>query len=185
MSDPGPLDDAETASIPEVAGFSTALVAASATGGGPAGGVDPSAANITGLRRGFRNFTFNRRRTIASAAEDLWGPTGLHLLHSPPDPLVDFIFVHGLRGGSIKTWCKEEDLRLFWPQAWLPSDPDLRNVRIHAFGYDSDWGDTRDTAHDLNDFGRSLLGEMNASPLLRRGRSVRVLLLLCRCYAVC
>ena len=172
LSYPGPLDDADTASIPEVAGFGSA-----ATEGGPSGAVVSSNASITGLRRGLRSFTFNRRRTLANTAEDLWGPTGLHLLHSPPDPLVDFIFVHGLRGGSIKTWCKDEDLRLFWPQAWLPRDRDLRNVRIHAFGYDSDWGDTKETIHDLHDFGRSLLGEMNASPALRRGRQTPILLI--------
>jgi hypothetical protein len=107
-----------------------------------------------------------------SHTEDVWGPLGLKLLFSPPDPVVDLIFVHGLRGGSLKTWCKSGDVRLYWPQAWLPQDRDLKNARIHSFGYNSDWAETRETCLDLHDFGRSLLGEMVTSPELRKGSQV-------------
>jgi len=34
-------------------------------------------------------------------------PLGLHLLHLAIEPLIDIIFVYGLRGVSIKTWKKE------------------------------------------------------------------------------
>ena len=69
------------------------------------------------------------------------GPYGLTLLHCPPEPLIDFIFVHGLRGGSFKTWRKQDHPDYFWPRARLPYDPDLQNVRIHTFGYHSDWSE--------------------------------------------
>lgn len=105
--------------------------------------------------------------------EDTWGTLGLRLLHSPPDPLIDFIFVHGLRGGSVKTWQKTEDPRLYWPEAWLPREPDLQNARVHSFGYNSDWGEKKEsTSLDLRDFGRSLLSEMNTSPHLRKHSQV-------------
>lgn len=107
---------------------------------------------------------------------DTWGQFGLQLLHSPPEPLIDFIFVHGLRGGSIKTWTKSGNPQTYWPQAWLPRDPDLQNARIHSFGYNSDWGDPRETNLDIHDFGRSLLGEILTSPELRKGRPVCSLL---------
>lgn len=96
----------------------------------------------------------------------------MNLLYDPPDPLVDLIFVHGLRGGSIKTWCKGDDLKLFWPQAWLPREQGLQNARVHSFGYNADWADMKETALDLHDFGRALLAEMNTSPFLRRAREV-------------
>jgi triacylglycerol esterase/lipase EstA (alpha/beta hydrolase family) len=114
---------------------------------------------------------------VVAKQEDTWGPFGLRLLHSPPEPLIDFIFVHGLRGGSVKTWCGSDDLRLFWPQAWLPRDPDLQLARIHSFGYNSDWGDSKETSLDLHDFGKSLLGEMSASPTLNSGDQIPIILI--------
>ena len=124
------------------------------------------------VRRGLKSFTLTRKKTTTVEAQDTWGSLGLKLLYSPPDPLIDFIFIHGLRGGSVKTWCKSSDLRLFWPQAWLPRDPDLQNARIHSFGYNSNWGDSSDASLDLHDFGRSLLGELATSPVLRNGKQV-------------
>lgn len=75
----------------------------------------------------------------------------------------------------MKTWQKTEDPRLYWPEAWLPREPDLQNARIHTFGYNSDWGETKDsTSVDLSDFGRLLLSEMNTSPHLRKHNEVRL-----------
>ena len=71
------------------------------------------------------------------------GPLGLHLLHGSPEALVELIFVHGLRGGSIKTWRKGEDPRLFWPKFFLPKDPHFQNTNIYSFGYDSNWSSTK------------------------------------------
>ena len=110
--------------------------------------------------------------TSSIAGEDSRGPLGLSLLHTPSTVLIDFIFVHGLRGGSVKTWCKGNDLRLYWPQTWIPKDTDLQGTRIHTFGYNSDWGDKADAVLDIHDFGRALLGEMATSPELRKGEQV-------------
>ncbi|KAH6632537.1 hypothetical protein F5144DRAFT_513009 [Chaetomium tenue] len=134
--------------------------------------------NSSVIREGLKKtFTFTRKKAIVTEPADTWGALGLQILHSPPNPLIDFIFVHGLRGGSIKTWCKSEDLRLFWPQAWLPRDALLQNARIHSFGYNSDWLDSKESSLDLHDFGRSLLGEMSTSPALRTGKQTPILLI--------
>ena len=100
------------------------------------------------------------------------GPMGLRILHSSPEPLVDLIFVHGLRGGSIKTWRKGNDPRMFWPQLWLPVEPGLQNVNVHTFGYDSDWASTKSSILNVHDFGQSLLEEMRNSPHLRENPEV-------------
>lgn len=89
----------------------------------------------------------------------------MHPLHLSAEPLADFIFVHGLRGGSA--WRKGSDAKLFWPQNWLPFEPAFRNVSIHTFGYNSDWAGTKDSILNVHDFGRTLLGEMKNSPHLR------------------
>lgn len=100
------------------------------------------------------------------------GPLGLRLLHSSPEPLIDIIFVHGLRGGSIKTWRKGSDPRNFWPKLWLPLESGLGNANIHSFGYESDWASTKSSFLSIHDFGQSLLEEMRNSPCLREDTKV-------------
>ncbi|CAN9391730.1 unnamed protein product [Alternaria alternata] len=106
-----------------------------------------------------------------------FGPYGLTLLHEPSEPLIDLIFVHGLRGGSVKTWTKGEDNDQFWPQAWLPQEPDLQHVRIHTFGYNSDWGERKESILSVHDFGKDLLGEMTTNPYLRTQESLPIILI--------
>ena len=53
----------------------------------------------------------NTERLVA----DPKGPLGLNLLYAPAEPLADFIFVHGLGGGSRKTWSKTTSVKDFWP----------------------------------------------------------------------
>ena len=53
------------------------------------------------------------RGKTADAEQGIKGDLGLQLLRSSPEPLVDIIFVHGLRGGSVKTWRKGDDPALF------------------------------------------------------------------------
>ena len=98
--------------------------------------------------------------------DDPKGPLGLNLLHSPSEPLIDFLFVHGLGGGSRKTWSKTSSVTHFWPQEWLPKDPAFKNVRVHSFGYDSDWVKGKDSCLNVHHFGKSLVGAMSASPYL-------------------
>ncbi|KAJ4164282.1 hypothetical protein LMH87_005960 [Akanthomyces muscarius] len=92
------------------------------------------------------------------------GPKGLSLLHRPPEPLIDIIFVHGLRGGSVKTWQKGGDPHRFWPQLWLSVEPGFEHANIHSFGYDADI--KTGSCFNIHDFGRELLEEMRISPHL-------------------
>ena len=97
------------------------------------------------LRKRFTTL-WSRKKSVQETGdfeEDQRGQFGLRLLHTSPEPLIELIFVHGLRGGSIKTWRKGEDYRLFWPKFFLPMDPDFRNASIYSFGYDSDWGSSK------------------------------------------
>ncbi|KAL2266148.1 hypothetical protein VTJ83DRAFT_5500 [Remersonia thermophila] len=103
------------------------------------------------------------------ANNDAFGPMGLTLLHAPQDePRIDFVFVHGLGGGSRKTWSKTSSLDHFWPQQWLPSEPAFARVRIHTYGYGSDWTKWKADVCDVHDFGKGLLAELWASPALNQ-----------------
>ncbi|PGG98701.1 hypothetical protein AJ79_08787 [Helicocarpus griseus UAMH5409] len=96
--------------------------------------------------------------------DDKKGPLGLNLLHEPPNACVDFIFVHGLGGGSRKTWSLTEKAEHFWPKSWLPRDPAFKNVRIHSFGYSSNWFKGKDNAMNIQDFATSLLMGIKICP---------------------
>lgn len=65
-------------------------------------------------------------------------PLGLNLIYSTPEPDADIIFVHGLGGGSYKTWSWEHNPENFWP-IWLSTEPELSNTRIFTFGYNADF----------------------------------------------
>ena len=125
-------------------------------------------------RRFSRSWLRNRPKSGSSV--DTIGPLGLRPLHLSAEPLVDLIFVHGLRGGSTKTWRKGDDPRLYWPQNWLPLEPDFQNANIHSFGYNADFSDTKDSILNVHDFGRALLGEMRTSPHMRKRKNVRLLM---------
>ncbi len=58
----------------------------------------------------------------------------------------------------------------FWPQEWLPRDSRFRHVRIHSFGYNSDWSERGESALHIHDFGKSLLGAMSDNVHLRGNR---------------
>ncbi len=105
------------------------------------------------------------------------GPTGLRLLHGSAQPLVDVVFVHGLRGGSVKTWRKGVDPDNFWPQCWLPSEPGFHHCNIYSFGYDSDWATSEPSILDIHAFGQNLLEEMRNSPYLRDNTEVGLTIL--------
>ncbi|KAK7542387.1 WD40 repeat-containing protein [Phyllosticta citribraziliensis] len=91
---------------------------------------------------------------------------GLHVVHQPSDEApLDIIFVHGLGGGSRKTWSKNHDLRRFWPGNWLPLDSDISQARILTFGYNADFSSrTPASISNITSFAKELLSEM------RRGR---------------
>lgn len=100
--------------------------------------------------------------------QDVKGPLGLNLLHSPPNPQIDFIFVHGLGGGSRKTWSLSPDPEHYWPKAWLPKEPDFDSVRVHSFGYNADWDNLAKSTMSILDFARSLIEDISHNPAIRK-----------------
>ncbi|KLU90348.1 hypothetical protein MAPG_09311 [Magnaporthiopsis poae ATCC 64411] len=108
---------------------------------------------------------------IDDAVEDCKGPLGLNLLHEPSDPRADLIFVHGLGGGSRKTWSKTASRSHYWPQEWLPQDPAFGSVRIHSYGYDSDYIRGSEDCLNVHLFGKSFLGALGTSPALLNSRT--------------
>lgn len=98
-------------------------------------------------------------------------PLGLTTIYKPLEKAIaDLVFVHGLGGGSRKTWSKHEDPALFWPQEWLPQDPGFRDVRIHTFGYDSNW--ETESILNIHDFAKSLLEWIRDCPTIPRDSNV-------------
>ncbi|RFU31703.1 hypothetical protein B7463_g4630, partial [Scytalidium lignicola] len=86
--------------------------------------------------------------------------TGLTVLYSPTTlrPSADIVFIHGLRGNSMKTWTYGPQLENFWPRDWLPNEPGLESTRIWTFGYDSDWLSLKSpTVTSIFDFADMLL----------------------------
>lgn len=107
-------------------------------------------------------------------SEDAKGPFGLSTLFEPSDPVIaDIVFVHGLGGGSRSTWTKSLDPSLFWPQKWLSQDQGFKDVRIHSFGYNSNWD--KESTLNIHDFAKSLLGSIQDCPVIPRGSDVSVL----------
>ena len=95
-------------------------------------------------------------RTSTQINEPTKGPLNLRVVYEPAgDPIAALIFIHGLGGGSRKTWAKNEDPQLFWPGLWLPKDEEFQDVRILTFGYDADWA--KESILNIHDFGKSLL----------------------------
>lgn len=123
---------------------------------------------------GFLERILSKRRKSSNATLpfDVKGPLGMNMLFTPSEPLIDYIFVHGLGGGSTKSWSFAEDPSYFWPKAWLSMDPAFRHVRISSFGYNADWMDGKSTLN-VHDFGQSLLESIRNSPYLRTSETVR------------
>lgn len=104
--------------------------------------------------------------------EDTQHRVGLRLLHSSPEPLIDLIFVHGLKGHPVKTWRESGKPRSLWPQYWLPLDPGFHHVNVHSFGYEAEVA-RGSSILNISDFGQTLLEEMRNSPYLRDNENVR------------
>ncbi|KAL1835925.1 hypothetical protein VTJ49DRAFT_5861 [Mycothermus thermophilus] len=140
----------------------------------------PSSSSLSLLQRGLHAVSPKENKTVSdtsAAQEDAHGPVGLNLLSEPSEPHVDFIFVHGLGGGSRKTWSYSSDPSTFWPKEWLPSEPGFQHVRIHSYGYNADWLKTQQSILGIDDFGQALLIDMVTSPHLRKNRDTRIVLI--------
>ena len=111
------------------------------------------------------------------SSDDIRGPYGLHLLYAPATTIVDLVFVHGLGGGSRKTWSLSEDIDSFWPQEWLHLEENLENARCHTFGYNADWMSRKKHAFDVHDFGKALLQALADSPDLKNRQDCPLVLI--------
>lgn len=106
---------------------------------------------------------------------DWKGALGLNLLHHPSsEPELDLVFVHGLGGGSRKTWSRTSRPEDYWPAEWLPKDPAFARVRIFSYGYDSNWTKGNDNCLNIQHIGKSFLTELATSPYLE-GSNTRLI----------
>ncbi|KAK4096948.1 hypothetical protein N658DRAFT_316734 [Parathielavia hyrcaniae] len=97
-------------------------------------------------------------------------PQGLVVLHAPQERTVDILFIHGLGGTSLRTWCHERQLENLWPQLWLPDE--LPTARILTFGYNARFNSTTERGPStLGDFAAELLFRMNLQKGLPTGPS--------------
>jgi hypothetical protein len=111
------------------------------------------------------------RKTSNSGLESGKGPLGLTTVFRPLEKAIaDLVFIHGLGGGSRRTWTKNEDPALFWPREWLAHDPGFRDVRIHTFGYDANWG--KESVLNIHDFAKSLLEWIKDHPVISQDHDV-------------
>lgn len=135
--------------------------------------------NLSGQQRKLR-----RRGSVASNISDIYGnlipttstaqarqrsqdrrsdPLGLTVLYSPdPEPrTVDIMFIHGLGGTSLRTWCRNRDPDFLWPKHWLPDEADFSTARIMTYGYNAHFSSKKEqTSMTLNDFANDLLFRM-------------------------
>ncbi len=97
----------------------------------------------------------------------------MNLLRDVTEPLIEFIFVHGLGGGSRKTWSKSTNQYHYWPKEWLSQDPEFGCVRVWSFGYKADWNERKENVLEIHDFALALLGEIENAPDIRRSKVSR------------
>ena len=84
---------------------------------------------------------------------------------------MDLIFVHGLGGTSHQTWSKNRNPELFWPQKWLPLEPEIRTARVLTFGYNAHFlSSSRDNILEISDFAKELLFAMKFATDERKNR---------------
>ena len=134
-----------------------------------------SSFNALSPRPGLLQRVFTRSRSKSPGRNEeaeIRGDLGLNTLSNPSDPQIEYVFIHGLGGGSSKTWCFKPDLSYFWIKEWLPHHPGFRNVRIHSFGYNSDWTQRGNSSLDIPDFGQALLGSIRNSDSFSQVRFV-------------
>ncbi|KFZ05991.1 hypothetical protein V501_07831 [Pseudogymnoascus sp. VKM F-4519 (FW-2642)] len=100
-----------------------------------------------------------RQRSIDRRNDSL----GLSILYTPnfDEPTADIIFVHGLGGSSRMSWSYNRDENLFWPEAWLSTEPDIRTARILSFGYNAYFASQGpNSIAGISDFAKQLLFDM-------------------------
>jgi len=58
------------------------------------------------------------------------------------------------------SWSWNRDLAYFWPQEWLPLEPELRETRILSFGYNAHFLSQTKDIFNVTDFAKELLVQM-------------------------
>jgi hypothetical protein len=61
---------------------------------------------------------------------------------------------------------KDGDPSMFWPKEWLPKEEALKDVRIHSFGYDSNF--KKKSILGMHDFAHALLNSVLDCPSIPR-----------------
>jgi hypothetical protein len=64
---------------------------------------------------------------------------------------------------------------MFWPKDWLPTEDGFEHVRLHSFGYNSDWATRKKSRLSVHDFGQALLADIYNSPSLQKPGNVSYL----------
>ncbi|KAM0809736.1 putative Prion-inhibition and propagation HeLo domain-containing protein [Seiridium cardinale] len=97
--------------------------------------------------------------------DDSRGRRGISLLHATDKPFVPLIFIHGLGGGSIKTWSKDGNPLAYWPKVWPPQGAGMQHANIYAYGYESGslLGGSTDLALNIATLGESLLNDLKTT----------------------
>ena len=125
-----------------------------------------------------RLIPLSRRSTAQSLSKES-NKLGLNNVYQPADStpvIADFVFVHGLGGGSSTSWCIKGSPESFWPKEWLPRDPDFGGIRIYSFGYNASWGTRSTSTLDIHAFGQSLVEELLSDPNIRSSATPIVLI---------
>ncbi|KAJ3573825.1 hypothetical protein NPX13_g4564 [Xylaria arbuscula] len=105
----------------------------------------------------------HQRRRSEDRRED---PLGLHVLYSPgaEQRTADILFIHGLGGTSLRTWCHGRDLNNLWPRLWLPYEEGFSTARILTYGYNAHFSSKKEQASlAIGDFANDLLFRMKYS----------------------
>jgi tetratricopeptide (TPR) repeat protein len=122
---------------------------------------------------------------LQRAPDAVWGDLGVSELHriSPPsgrEAEADLIFVHGLGGDPVLTWCHDEDeLRDSWP-FWLAEE--LPGIAVHTLEYEASPSGWLGRAMPLIDRAKDVLTELEtmaigARPIVFVGHSLGGLLI--------
>ncbi|KAJ1323890.1 protein SERAC1 [Microdochium nivale] len=108
------------------------------------------------------NHSERQRRRSEDRRDD---PLGLTVLYEPEGPSpsrsVDILFIHGLGGTSLRTWCHNRDLQFLWPQLWLCEESELASARVLTYGYNAHFAKTGENASlSIGDFASDMLFRM-------------------------
>lgn len=101
------------------------------------------------------------------------GKLGVTTWNHPIDPSMELVFVHGFLGDSSLTWTFENDRAMFWPE-WLIDDVQLRNVRLHTYGYHEPMVNGRAPVSKISEIGATLATSLDSNNYFRADSSTPI-----------